>query len=141
MSFTHPELWAFASSWYRYLDVHAPLESFRGLITEDAEFVFPEITVKGFEGYQSWYDKVIGIFFDEQHTLKIADIINETPESCTAHVVVNWQASIWSPPAPLSTRLMMDADQTWTLRRTTKGIQLAKYVVNEMTYMPGSCKL
>ena len=141
MSFTHPELWAFASTWYRYLDVHAPLESFRSLITEDAEFVFPEVTVKGFSGYQGWYDTVVGIFFDEQHTLKIADIQNDSGQECTAHVIVNWHASIWTPPAPLSTRLMMDADQTWTVRRTDEGLKVAKYVVNNMTYEPGSCKL
>ena len=141
MAFTHPELWAFASTWYRYLDVHAPLESFRDLITEDAEFVFPEVTVKGFSGYQGWYDTVVGIFFDEQHTLKIADIQSESGDECVAHVVVNWHASIWTPPAPLSTRLMMDADQTWTVKRTSSGLKVAKYVVNSMAYEDGSCKL
>jgi len=141
MAFSHPELWTFASTWYRYLDVHAPLESFRSLITEDAEFVFPEITVKGFAGYQGWYDKVVTIFFDEQHTLRVADIESETDSECVAHVVVNWHASIWTPPAPLSTRLMMDADQTWTVRRTDQGLKVSKYVVNGMTYEPGSCKL
>lgn len=141
MTFSHPELWTFASTWYRYLDVHAPLESFRSLITGDAEFVFPETTVRGFEGYAGWYNTVIGIFFDEQHTLKLADIETNSDSECTAHVIVNWHASIWAPPAPLSTRLMMDADQTWTVRRTSSGLQIAKYVVNHMTYEPGSCKL
>lgn len=63
MPISHPQLWTFASTWYRFLDVHAPLVSFKNLITEDAEFVFPEITVTGFSGYQSWYEKVVDIFF------------------------------------------------------------------------------
>jgi hypothetical protein len=141
MSISHPQLWAFASAWYRFLDVHAPLVSFKDLITEDAEFVFPEITVKGFSGYQGWYEKVIDIFFDEVHTLKTADIISTSGDECEAHVVVNWHASVWTPPAPVSTRLMMDADQTWTVRSTPQGLKIAKYVVNGMTYEPLSCKL
>jgi len=38
---THPERWSFATTWYRYLDVHTPLESFRCLVTKDLEFAFP----------------------------------------------------------------------------------------------------
>jgi len=141
MTFNHPEIWAFASSWYRFLDVHAPLQSFENLLTSDAEFVFPEITVKGFTGYADWYNKVISIFFDEQHTLKVADIQSETVNECIVHVVVNWHASVWTAPAPLSTRLMMDADQTWTIRREGNELKVARYVVNGMTYEEGSCKL
>ena len=87
--FTHPEIWSFASNWYRYLDVHAPLGSFRPLLTEDVQLVFPEATVTGFEGYSSWYNKVIDIFFDEQHTLKIADITSQSDQAAEVHVVVN----------------------------------------------------
>lgn len=141
MAFNHPEIWSFASKWYRFLDVHAPLLSFKDLITDDAEFVFPEITVKGFDGYAGWYNKVVDIFFDEEHTLKVADIESESSDQCQVHVVVNWHASIWTPPAPLSTRLMMDADQTWIVKRTDSGLKVSKYVVNGMTYEAGSCKL
>ena len=140
--FTHPEIWSFASNWYRYLDVHAPLDSFRPLLTDNVQLVFPEATVTGFEGYSSWYNNVVNIFFDEQHTLKIADISNQTDESCEVHVVVNWHASIWNAPEARSTRLMMDADQTWEVMRTSNGqLAVSKYIVNYMTYEPGSCKL
>ena len=139
---SHPELWAFASHWYRLLDVHAPLESFRPLLSEDVQLVFPEATVTGFEGYSDWYNRVITIFFDEQHTLKVADIIADNGDNWSAHVVVNWKASIWTPPASSSTRLMMDADQTWDLKRNASGaLVVSRYVVNGMAYEPGSCKL
>jgi hypothetical protein len=139
---THPELWAFSASWYRLLDIHAPLESFRPLLTKDVQLVFPESTVEGFDGYSSWYKNVINIFFDEEHTLKVADIINQNDSVCDAHVVVNWHASIWNAPEARSIRLMMDADQTWQLRRQEDGsLAISKYVVNYMTYETGSCKL
>ena len=140
--FTHPEIWSFASNWYRFLDIHAPLDSFKSLLTDDVQLVFPEATVSGFDGYSGWYNNVINIFFDEEHTLKVADIVKQSSTVCEVHVVVNWHASIWSPPAACSTRLMMDADQTWELKRLPDGqLVVSKYIVNSMTYEPGSCKL
>jgi hypothetical protein len=98
--------------------------------------------VTGFVGYGDWYNRVVAIFFDEQHTLKVADITTDNGDSWSAHVVVNWKASIWNPPASSSTRLMMDADQTWDLKRDSSGaLVVSRYVVNGMTYEPGSCKL
>jgi hypothetical protein len=140
--FTHPELWSFASNWYRFLDIHAPLESFKTLMTDDVQLVFPEATVSGFDGYSNWYNNVIKLFFDEEHTLKVADIVNQTDAVCEVHVVVNWHASIWNAPAACSTRLMMDADQTWEVKRLANNkLVVSKYIVNGMTYEPGSCKL
>ena len=140
--FTHPEIWSFASNWYRYLDVHAPLESFRPLLTEDVQLFFPEATVTGFEGYSGWYNKVINIFFDEEHTLRVADITSQSDLSAEVHVVVNWHASVWNAPDARSTRLMMDADQTWEVKRISDGqLAVSKYIVNYMTYEPGSCRL
>ncbi len=139
--FSHPEIWAFATAWYQLLDIHAPLESYRPLLTEDVELVFPEATVKGFGGYSGWYEKVVAIFFDEVHTLKVADIESMNEDECVVHVVVNWQASLWNAPAARSTRLKMDADQTWIVKRINGQLQVAKYVVNFMAYEPGSCKL
>jgi len=139
--FSHPEIWAFATAWYQLLDIHAPLECYRPLLTEDVQLVFPEATVHGFEGYSGWYDKVVSIFFDEVHTLKVADIESINGDECVVHVVVNWKVSVWNAPAARSTRLMMDADQTWLVKRVNGTLKVAKYVVNGMTYEPGSCKL
>lgn len=139
--FTHPEIWEFASAWYQLLDIHAPLECYKPLLTSDVELVFPEATVRGFDGYAGWYNTVIGIFFDEVHTLKVADILSESEDECSVHVVVNWKASVWKAPAARSTRLMMDADQTWKVVRKNGSLQVSQYIVNGMNYEPGSCRL
>jgi len=138
---THPDVWFFATNWYRLLDIHAPLDSYRTLMSDDVKLIFPEATVTGFEGYKGWYDKVVSIFFDEQHTLKTADIISQDADSATVHVVVNWHASIWHSPEARSVRLMMDADQTWKVKKDSDGLVIAEYIVNEMIYEPLSCKL
>ena len=53
--------------------------------------------------------------------------------------MVNWHASIWNAPEARSTRLMMDADQTWEVKRLNNGnLAVSKYIVNGMTYEPGS---
>jgi hypothetical protein len=103
--------------------------------------VFPEATVEGFEGFKGWYDRVIGIFFDEVHTLKE---VNPTIEGDTAtvKVVVNWQASVWNPPAPNSERIKLDAYQTWEVIRSAEGKPVVKtYIVDELKYEPGSATL
>ena len=140
--FTHPEIWSFASNWYRLLDIHAPIDSYKKLLTEDVELVFPEASLNGFSGYSQWYENVTNLFFDERHTLKVADINNIDKNECELHVVVNWHASVWKPPTSHSSRLKMDADQTWKVKKSSDGdLAVSKYVVNKLIYEEGSCKL
>jgi len=140
--FTHPEIWSFASNWYRLLDIHAPIDSYKNLLTEDVKLIFPEANLEGFSGYSQWYKNVTNLFFDEQHTLKTADIVKEEDNECQLHVVVNWHASIWTPPASHSSRLKMDADQTWKIIKQSNGdLAVSEYIVNELIYEEGSCKL
>ena len=142
--FTEAELQEFAADWYRKLDVHEPLEAYKPLLAdEELEMVFPEVTVKGFEGFAGWYDKVINIFFDEVHTVKEVKISSDSPEKTEIKVVVKWEASVWKPPAPNSERIVLDAFQTWIVKRspdTGKPI-VVTYIVDELKYYPGSAEL
>ena len=89
---TDSELWDFAADWYRKLDVHAPIaEILPGLADLELEMRFPEATEHGHAGFSAWYHRVIRIFFDEEHTLKEARIIEDGPLP-KAKVIVNWQA-------------------------------------------------
>lgn len=140
---TQAEVQAFAEDWYRKLDVHAPLEDFVPLLAEDGlEMVFPEATVVGFEGFKGWYERVIGIFFDEVHTVKSVTISGEGTE-IEAKVVVRWEASVWKAPAPYSERIILDAYQTWTVKRSsqTQKLVISRYVVDSLDYAEGSAKL
>jgi hypothetical protein len=136
------EVREFAQAWYRKLDIHEPLDNYRPLLTEDVEFVFPEAKVKGWDGYKGWYEKVINIFFDEVHTVKETRAKIEG-EKAEVKVVVRWEASVWKPPAAKSERIVLDAYQTWIVKRHPKTgkLAIAKYVVDELKYAPGSAKL
>jgi hypothetical protein len=140
---TQTELEEFAKDWYKKLDVHDPLEEYKPLLTEDVELQFPEATVTGFAGYSDWYNKVINIFFDEIHTVEEVKIIDSTPEKTIIKVVVKWEASVWKPPAPNSERIILDAYQTWTVKRSTATGKpvIAIYIVDELKYHPGSATL
>lgn len=143
MSLTQAELQEFAEAWYKKLDVHDPLEEYKPLLTEDVELQFPEATVHGFEGYSDWYNKVINIFFDEVHTVKEVKIISSTPEKTDIKVVVKWEASVWNPPEATSKRIVLDAYQTWTVKRSaaTGKPAISIYIVDELKYYPGSATL
>jgi len=140
---TDAEVQELAKVWYQKLDVHAPLEEFVPLLAEDGlEMVFPEATVQGFEGFKGWYERVIGIFFDEVHTLKE---VKMTPQGDRADVkvVVRWEASVWQPPKPNSERIILDAYQTWVVKRSPKTHKpvVSRYVVDSLDYAEGSAQL
>jgi hypothetical protein len=143
-AFTEAEVKQFAVDWYSKLDVHAPLEEYIPLLAEQGlEMQFPEATVYGFEGFQGWYERVIGIFFDEIHTVKSTKIISQSEEQAEIKVVVKWEASVWNPPAAYSSRIILDAYQTWIVKRSPKTQQpvVAIYIVDSLDYAEGSAKL
>lgn len=141
---TEDEVKQFAVDWYRKLDVHAPLEEFKPLLKDDElKMVFPEATVTGFEGFKGWYDRVITIFFDEVHNVKEVKLTSVSDEKAEVKVVVNWQASVWEPPAPNSKRIVLDAYQTWEVKRdpSTQKPVVVTYIVDSLEYAEGSAKL
>ncbi|GAB4285827.1 MAG: hypothetical protein Fur0025_17840 [Oscillatoriaceae cyanobacterium] len=142
MPLTAAEIQEFAVAWYKKLDVHDPLEEYKDLMTDDVEFRFPEATVTGFAGYSDWYNRVISIFFDEVHTVKEASPTINGDEA-DVKVVVKWEASVWNPPEPSSKRIVLDAYQTWKVKRHPKTGKpaIAIYIVDELKYYEGSATL
>jgi len=138
------EVREFADSWYRKLDVHEPLANYKPLLAdEDLKMVFPEVTIEKFAGFAGWYDKVINLFFDEVHTVKSVELESENDEFATYKVVVTWEASMWNAPEPESKRIVLDAYQTWVVRRSenTQKPQIVTYIVDELAYAEGSAEL
>lgn len=140
---TKSEVNQLAVDWYRKLDVHAPLEEYIPFVAEEGlEMRFPEATVYGFDGFKGWYERVIGIFFDEVHTLKEVTV-TPSGDKANVKVVVKWEASIWKPPAAKSERIITDAYQTWIVQRspnTGKPVILT-YIVDSLDYYEGSAQL
>jgi hypothetical protein len=137
------EIKEFAIDWYRKLDVHAPMVELLPLLADsDLEMTFPEGVSRGHAGFEAWYQRVIRIFFDEEHTVKE---VTSKPGGgdVEVKVVVNWQAKVWSPPESKSKWLGFDAFQTWVVRRspTTGKPIIVRYVVDSLDAMPGSATL
>lgn len=140
---TASEIQQMAVNWFAKLDVHAPLEEFAPfLIAEDLEMRFPEGTVKGFDGFKGWYERVTRIFFDEVHTLKQANAIPKAERS-EVKVIVKWEASVWKPPASKSERIITNAYQTWEVQRSpeTGKPAIVTYIVDNIEYYEGSARL
>lgn len=133
---------ALAEKWYRLLDVHAPMIDVLPLLSQTPEMVFPEVTLNTLAGFEGWYQRVIRIFFDEVHTLKVCETTIDGT-AARVNVVVEWQASTWSPPDAKSKRIRCDADQDWTvvLSPLTSHPVISRYVVNGLKYHLGSAKL
>lgn len=131
----------FAKKWYAKLDVHAPMVDVLPMLADkELQMVFPEATIKGWAGFEGWFQRVIRIFFDEVHTVKVVDpTING--DTATVKVVVQWEASIWNAPDAKSKRIVADAYQTWEVALTNQKIVITKYTVDSLKYHEGSAKL
>lgn len=140
---TADEIKSFAADWYRKLDVHAPMIELLPMLADaDLEMKFPEATLRGQAAFESWYQGVIRIFFDEVHNVK--EVTSEIKDDhADVKVVVAWEASVWKPPAAGSERIVLDAYQTWVVKRSkdTGKPVIAKYTVDELKYAEGSAKL
>jgi hypothetical protein len=140
---TQTEIAEMAADWYRKLDVHAPLEEVFTFLAEDGlEMRLPEVTLTGFDGFTDWYERVVRVFFDEVHTVKEVNAII-SDDTASVKVVVNWQASVWKPPAANSERIMLNAYQTWIVKRSlnTGKPVIQTYIVDSLDYQEGSAQL
>lgn len=140
---TEAEVKELAKEWFLKLDVHAPIEGILPMLAEGGlEMVLPETTLHGLEDFKGWYERVIGIFFNETHTLKEVNVTRRG-EQVDAKVIVKWEASIWKPPAPKSERIILHANQTWTVKRSpvTRKPVISRYIVDSLEYAEGSARL
>jgi hypothetical protein len=86
---------------------------------------------------------VICLFFDEVHTVKEVKLTSVSDDKTEVKVVVRWEASRWNPPSPNSERIILDAYQTWVLKRSpvTQKPMIAIYIVDSLDYAEGSVRL
>ena len=131
--------------WYQKLDVHAPMVDILPLLSDtELHMKFPEATLTSLAEFEGWYQGVIRIFFDEVHTMKELNV-TVSPDGSKADIklMVYWEASTWTPPDRYSKRLMMDAYQTWVVKRSpTSGLPVVvSYIVDKLDPKPGSAAL
>ncbi|HLC15236.1 MAG TPA: hypothetical protein VJL89_03300 [Thermodesulfovibrionia bacterium] len=141
---TETEARQLVTDWYVKLDVHAPMVEILPLLDdEELEMQFPETILHGYVEFETqWYQRVIRTFFDEVHELKELNI-NISNDRADIKLVVKWEASIWNPPAAKSERIIMDASQTWVVKRSPKSQKpvIVNYIVNSLNYYEGSARL
>lgn len=142
---TEPEIQDLVENWYAALDTHADTDEMLSYLADKGmEMRFPEAKVRGHTQFVKWYEGIIHTYFDEVHTLQNLDIeIMDNGLRAVVKVVGRWDASRWKAPRAKSERLMMIADQTWTIIRLTDSGQsvIQTYLVNSLTPLPGSASL
>jgi hypothetical protein len=140
---TQAEVQRFAKDWYLKLDVHAPMVGLLPMLVEEGlEMKFPEATLRSLAEFESWYQRVIRIFFDEVHEVKKCDV-TVSDNQAKADIIVKWEANVWNPPEDKSKRIKLDAYQTWIVRRSAQTGQpvIVSYSVDDLKYYEGSARL
>jgi hypothetical protein len=132
----------FVQDWFSALDRHAPEQDVLPFLTDEAPtVVLPEGTLRSVAEFRGWYDTVTHRFFDEAHTLTSLDVQLVSPLEAQVSLVVNWQATIWDPPAAKSGWLGFDATQAWTVVLSGGRPRISVYDVRALDPMPGSAGL
>lgn len=143
---TIDQIQRFAAAWYQALDQHAPVEHCYGFLARQGlRMRFPEGEIRDFEGFKRWYERVIHLFFDENHTLQELKATFRGEEA-EVRIVVGWQASWFEPPAAKSKRVSLDATQGWLVRpsvRNAHGLEIVSYdaTLEPFQYAPGFARL
>lgn len=143
---TEAQINGLVAAWYLALDQHDPIENCYALLADEGLVMqFPDGDIRDHASFKTWYDRVINLFFDENHTVQSVRPIIAGDEA-TVDVVVGWQASWWVAPASKSKRVSMDATQRWVVRRSDKnkhGVVIAFYNAQHepFSYAPGFARL
>jgi hypothetical protein len=143
---TEAALRDFVAAWYRALDVHVPLaEAYAFLADSGLKMDFPDGAIRDRASFQTWYDRVTHLFFDESHYVQEVQCAIEG-ERATLRVLVGWQASFWVAPEAKSRRTCLDATQRWTVRRSAKNdhrLEIESYdaTLEPFRYAPGFARL
>lgn len=138
----------FATTWFRALDVHAPIEQCWSMLSDDdLHMHFPDGDIRDFATFKKWYDRVINLFFDEKHAVRKLEVHSATEDQADVTVVVGWQARWWKAPASESQRVDLEATQRWTIRacpttRNAFGLEICAYIMDDnIEFAQGSAGL
>jgi hypothetical protein len=140
---TEQEIKDMSVDWYNKLDIHAPMvEVLPMLSTDKLEMKFPEATLTSLAEFEGWYQGVIRIFFDEVHVVRKNDVTFNDDGTATVDIIVHWEASVWKPPARNSSRISLEAYQTWVVTSNAAGKPVVQfYSVDKLEYNEGSALL
>ncbi len=120
-----------AVKWYGGLDNHVPEPQLLKLLQEEGlEMQWPDYHVQNIDDFDGWYQRALGIFFDEQHTIKELTV---TPSADGTYgdvkVFVNWKARVWTHRDARSKYLNLDIHQTWVVVPSPDGSRpLIKFI-------------
>ena len=90
--------------WYAALSAHQPFESFRHLLTEDAQLDYAvpaRQELSGRQQFSAWYEETLNRHFDEVHALQSPEVRIEGAQA-TVEASVRWEVRTWKPRAAQS---------------------------------------
>lgn len=125
------EVRAMAVKWYSGLDNHIPEpQMLKFLEAEGLEMQWPDYHVQSIEDFDGWYQRALGLFFDEQHTIKEFTVTPSADGSkADVKVFVNWKARVWTAREARSKFLNLDIHQTWVVVPSPDGSKpLIKFI-------------
>ncbi len=122
--------------WYHGLDNHVPEPQLLKLLEpEGLEMQWPDYHVQNIDDFDGWYQRALGLFFDEHHTIKEFTVTPRADGKADVKVFVNWQARVWTHREARSKFLNLDIHQTWIVVASPDG---TKPLINFIRFDDGT---
>jgi hypothetical protein len=128
---SHDAIYDMAVIWYGGLDNHVPEPQLVALLEPNGlEMQWPDYHVQNIDDFDGWYQRALGIFFDEHHTIyDIAVTPSADGTYADVKVSLNWKARVWTFREAKSKFLNLDIHQTWVVVPSADGTKpLIKFI-------------
>lgn len=120
------------ATWYKKVDEHAAVEEITALVDFSSfQIKNDAICVDSPESFGKWYSQLIGMFFDECHTIVESKTYWEG-DTISVWVRVNAKGRMWQAPAPKSTLMEFDTAQVFMIREVNGQPALTGFEVEYM---------
>lgn len=144
---TADEVRELGTRFYEIIDKHEPIDNFIDVLdveNTDYKIILPGVELNDRASTESWYNRMIGGYFNGSHKIYSVDIKTSNEETAEVKIVLIWSASTWNPPSPKSQNVNILTYTTWTVEKVSEGgisgLKVLAYKIDRLDFAPGTSK-
>lgn len=130
---------------YEIIDNHEEINNFVDVLDIENpgyKIILPGVELNDRASTDSWYNRMIGGYFNGSHMIYSVDLESSSEETAVAKIVLIWSASVWNPPSPKSQSVNILTYTTWTVTKVPEGgvggLKVLAYEIDRLDFAPGT---
>ena len=130
---------------YEIIDNHEDINNFIDVLDIENpgyKIILPGVELNDRTSTDSWYNRMVGGYFNGSHMIYSVDLESSTEETAVAKIVLIWSASVWNAPSPKSQSVNILTYTTWTVEKVLEGgvggLKVLAYEIDRLDFAPGT---